>query len=385
MAGHAFLAPSSAHVWGKPGGCRAAPMLQALHPDREESDAAREGTAAHEVAATAVDHALRALSMPDGLEGQVAGNGVLITREMLDAVDVYASDIRQEAIARGVFGGEAIGVEQRLLSDRIHPQNGGTPDFFMHDARNRAVIIWDFKYGFDVVEAFENWQLMNYAALVLDHLGIDGNAEQWYTVVLKIVQPRAFKSGGPVDTWTVKATDLRPFWNDMHQGAVESMAPDAPARPASHCLNCSARHSCMALRVADGRVMDFARGCTAENLDNTAMSIELHWLQRGADLIEARRSGLEAEALHRVQSGDVVPGWAPKPRYGRRTWKNPDEVLGMGPAFGVDLRKNEPVSPSQAKAAGIPEEVVENFTYRPEGGFKLAPVKSNEARKVFTR
>ena len=383
---HQFLAPSMAHLWGKPGGCRAAPMLQAQHPEREESEAAREGTAAHEPAASFAAATLKG-QRPDPAQwlGKKASNGVIYTQEMIDGAEVYADDIRAEAIARGVFGGDAIGVEQSVMLPRIHPLNGGTPDFWMHDKRNMALLLWDYKFGFRDVDAFENWQLMNYAALVLDHLGINGATEQGYTVVLKVVQPRSFKRGGPVDTWTVKATDLRPYWNDLAHGATEATALDAPARPGSHCLDCSARHACPALRKAAGAAMQHAQSVTAEQLDDMALSLEMGWLSDAKDLIEARLSGLQEETQERIRQGAVVPGWSAQPRYGRATWTDRQQVLNIGTAYGIDLRKDEPVTPNQAKEKGLPEDVVKHFSYRPETGFKLSRVKTNDAKKVFTQ
>lgn len=382
--GHHFLAPSAAHIWGKPGGCRYAPTLQAMNPEREESEAAREGTAAHEPASEAAMLSLRAQPMPDRV-GQAASNGVLITREMQEGAELYAEDVRGEAIKRGVFGSDSVKAEQRVMSPRIHPLNGGTPDLWLHDARGRELIVWDYKFGFRIVDAFENWQLMNYAALILDELGIDGATEQQYTVTLKVVQPRAYRRGGPVDSWTVRATDLRPYFNDLAQGAAETVKDDPPARPGTHCLDCSGRHACEALRRAAASAMQYSQSPASDNLPGPALGLELELLRTARDLIEARRNGLEQEAAARIARDEVVPGWTVGPRYGRTAWKDPQQAIGIGTAYGVDLRKNEPITPAQAKKAGLPDDVVQNFTYRPAGGVKLQPVKSNDVKKVFTK
>lgn len=383
--GHMFLAPSSAHIWGEPGGCRAAPRIQALYPESEDSPAAREGTAAHEMSAEGLARALRALPLPSEWVGRMASNGEVFTAEMLDACQVYADDVRAEAIARGVFGGEAVGIEQNMMLPRIHAMNGGTPDFWMHDQRNRTLLVWDFKYGHDDVEAFENWQLINYAALILDHLGINGATEQGYTVVMKVVQPRSFKRSGPVDTWKVPASGLRPYWNDLAAGAVESMAPDAPARPGRHCKHCSGRHACDALRFAAGAMMDYARTATVQNMPAQALALESGWLEDAGALIDARLSGLREEIDAKLSAGEVVPGYARQQDYGRTAWKDPQQVIGIGAAFGLDLRKNEPLTPAQAKKAGLPDDVLKQFSHKPAKGFKLTRVKSNEAKKVFSQ
>lgn len=382
--GHAFLAPSSAAIWGAPGGCRAAPTLQALYPDREESPEAREGTAAHELAAVFISHALRALQVP-ARHGQAAGNGVIFDQAMHDAAQVYADDIRTEAVKRGVFGGDDVGVEYKVMTPRIHPLNGGTPDFWMHDRRNRTLLIYDFKYGFRGVDAYENWQLINYAALLLDKLGIDGAVEQGYTVILKVIQPRNFRRSGPVDVWEIAATDLRPYFNDLAQGAAETVQDNPLTRPGSHCLNCSGRHACEGLRKAASAAMDFTQSIATDNLPAPALALELSLLNWAKDVLEARRSGLEQEAESRLAAGEVVPGYSLAPSYGRSAWKDPEQILGIGTAYGLDLRKKEPVTPNQAKAAGLPEDIATHFSYRPAGGMKLKAVKSNDIKKVFSQ
>lgn len=381
-----FLATSAAHVWGAPEGCRAAPMMQAQFPEREVSEASREGTAAHELAAEYISRALRALPSPMEWIGRTASNGVVLTEEMAEACQVYADDVRGEAIHRGVFGGPAVGLEQRMMLPRIHALNGGTPDFWMHDERNRTLLVWDFKFGYNDVEAFENWQLINYAALILDHLGINGAAEQHYKVILKVVQPRSFKRGGPVDTWTVAASDLRPYWNDLAQGAIESTASNPVARPGRRCLNCTARHKCDALKQAAAAAMDFTKNVAVMDLPPQALALELSWLETARDLVEARVTGLQEEAENLIKAGHVVPGWGTETKYSRgRQWKDPQQALNIGQAFGVDLRRNEPITPKQAEKAGLKKDVIEQFSERPAVGTKLVRVKSNEARKVFTK
>lgn len=382
---HAYLAPSAAAQWGAPGGCRAWPLMNLLHAVREETPEQREGTAAHELAATGIDRALRALPFPFDRVGQKASNGEILTQEMAEAAQVYADDVRREAVQRGVFGGEAVGVEKKVMSQRIHEHNNGTPDFWMHDARNRTLIVWDFKFGHRNVDAFENSQLMNYAGLLFDWLGIDGLTEQFYTVILKVVRPRVYGVNGPVDSWTVKATDLRPYWNDLAVGARESMADDPIARPSFRCLDCDARHACQALQYAAGSAMDYARSTTTQNLPEHALALELGWLDQAKDLIEARLTGLQQEAQQRIDSGKVVPGYGTDVAHGRPAWSDPEQIIAIGTAFGLDLRRTDPVTPSQAKKAGLPAEVVQHNTHKPTNGRKLYRVKSNQVKKVFSQ
>ena len=82
---HAFLAPSSAGIWG-PGGCPASPTVEAQYPEQEDSEKAREGTAAHWVASERLGG--RSVAV-----GELAPNGVVVDQDMIDGTDAYVADI----------------------------------------------------------------------------------------------------------------------------------------------------------------------------------------------------------------------------------------------------------------------------------------------------
>lgn len=358
--------------------------MAALYPDREETPEAREGTAAHWVAERFLERQLRALEPPQ-LFGETAPNGVRVDQPMLDGVRIYTNDVRSECIKRGIFGGDNLGVETPLMMPQIHPLNGGTPDLWMHDQRARELVLWDFKYGFRVVQAFENWQLIDYAAGLANRLGIDGFKDQFYKVTLKIVQPRAFGSP-PVKSWTVPLSDLRPYWNDLARGAAETVSDDPQARPGKPCLTCSARHVCPALRAAASQATAYAQSATPENLPADAVGVELYWLEWAQAVIEARSSGLREEAEHRIRNDQPVPGYTMKPGRGRTVWTLPDEqVIRMGEMLGTDLRKRGALTPNQARDEGVNPDVVDQFTKREPGSLKLTVDNGTEAKRVFSQ
>lgn len=383
---HAFLAPSGAEVWGRRGGCRAYPLMTASYPESEESEEAREGTAAHWVAHEGSAFMLRLLPVPD-LTGQTAPNGVVVAPAMVDAAKIYLEDIRGECIKSGIFAGPNVGFEVAVSMPQIHPLNAGTLDAFLHDPKARRLIVWDFKYGFSPVAPFENMQLIDYVAGLLDLLGIDGLAEQHYEVDLRIVQPRAFHGGGPVKSWRLRLTDLRPYFNDLALAAAECVNSAEPvARAARHCRNCSARHACPALREAAGTAMAIAQGIYPEDLPAAAVGTELTMLKWAQDVIDARVTGLETHAEHVIRSGGIMPGFSMKPGRSNKQWAVPlDEVFRLGMLYNIDLRQNKSITPTQAIAAGIPEDVIDRYSHRPAGSLRLTVDKENEAKRVFSK
>src|SRR5205085_9695018 len=102
-------------------------------------------------------------------------------------------------------------VEGLIEISILHDLNWGTPDAWVYSPRSLTLDVFDFKFGHGFVSEFENWQLIGYAAGFLESLGIDGHADQALRVNLHVVQPRAYHRAGPVRTWSVLASDLRPY------------------------------------------------------------------------------------------------------------------------------------------------------------------------------
>lgn len=379
-----FLRASGAGIWGAPNGCRAYPLMAAYYPEREDSPAAMEGTAAHWAAEQMLDAGTRGLNPPD-LLGKTASNGVVIDQTMLDAAALYADDFRAACIKHGVFGGDGLGIEAGLSMPQIHPQNGGTCDAFLFDRRQRKITVWDFKYGFRPVEAFENWQGLDYLAGIVHKLGLTGVDDPHYMAEIRIVQPRAF-GRAPVQSWEFRLSDARPYFNDLAQGAAECFQENPPARVGRHCQHCSGRHACGALRLAASDAVAYSQGADFRERSPDAVAVELHWLDQAARVIEARRTGLAEQAEHAIRGGTPIPGYTLAPGRGSTEWTiPPEQVIRLGQSLGVDLDKKKPLTPTQAKAAGLSEDVINQFSERREGALRLTPDPKNQAKKVFSK
>jgi hypothetical protein len=107
-------------------------------------------------------------------------------------------------------------------------------------------------------------------------------------------------------------------------------------------------------------------------------------------LLDARVSGIEAQAVAAVKRGALVPFWMMESVPGRLAWNKPEaEVFALGDMLGLDLRKApEAITPTQAKAAAkaakVPGEVFDAFTARPTGAAKLVPDDGSKARLTFS-
>lgn len=380
MSEHAFLAPSSAARWVQ---CALSASLEAAYPETEASPASLEGTAAH----WAVQMLLQ--GTPVAIDTQ-APNGVAVTLEMLQAAELVRDDILQTL---GADWAKYLAIERRVQIPRVHPQNWGTPDYRAWSRLNNGRLclhVWDFKYGHEIVEAFENWQMIDYTAGILGEAGINGQQDQETVVEMVVIQPRAYHRDGPVRRWRAVASDLRAHINRLAMAAEDATSVKPTASPHTDaCKNCKGRHACEALQRAAYFAADYGKHYTPLELTPHALGLELRTLTRAKALLEARVSGLEAQAASKIKSGTLVPFWSLESSPGRLAWSKPvGEVMALGQMLGLDLAAEpDVITPTQAKAkaktAKIAPEIFDAYATRPAGSAKLTIDDGSKARRIF--
>ena len=384
---HSIIPPSSAGIWGKPDGCTGWVVMAQTYPETEESIDSREGTASHEIGADIITDAKtnkRARHTASDWIGITASNNVVFTEEMFDAAKMYADDVISEMRKRMIFSEPNLGIEAPVEAKRIHDLSFGTCDAYLYDEKKGRLIIWDYKYGYGVVEAFENWQAINYACGILEKLGIDGRADQYLTIEIRIVQPRAFHRDGPIRKWVVKACDIRAHMNILHDNAHVALGPDAKYQSGDHCRNCRGRHACPAALKAATRMYEVVTQPTPVELSPEAMGVQLAIIKRAKKALEYLESGFEEQVSAVVRAGGQVPGWAVEQSYGRETWANPlEEVFAMGDMLGHDLRSTKAITPGQARKLGVDASVIMAYSTKPSTGIKIVPDNGNKAKQVF--
>lgn len=359
---HSILSPSSAPIWKH---CAAYPTMSRKYPG-EESEEAKEGTAAHWAA-------WEIFAGNPAFEGMVASNGVIATQEMIDGAELLIGTLLSIA-PHGAWN-----IEQTVdIFDDLDCH--GTPDAWSYDEQSCTLTIVDYKFGHRFVEEFENDQCVLYARGIIDMLGVD---DQTLKVDVVIVQPRCYYRGEPVRTWHLMGSDIRGQINMLRMAGERALDIDPQATTNPGCRHCPARHDCPALQKATYADVETSTCSTPINITAQAAAIELKMLERAQDRIEARIKGLSAFILNQVKLGQRVPHYQLSQSYGNRKWLLDDKtVASVGDAFGYDLRKNAVVTPSQAIKLGIDEAVIKEYSVVPMGELKLTP--SPDPRKLFS-
>lgn len=381
---HSVLAPSAASMWVM---CPGWVVMSQSFPELTDTEHSRTGTAAHEVAAKFIDSYARGGAYNPQI-GDITSNNVVIDEEMLDAAEYFAGKCREIMLRTGVFGGESFGLERRLTMSSINEHVFGTPDFFIVDLKNNTVYISDFKYGHDPIEVFENWQLIAYAAGVVDHLlrftPFVLDRQHGMKFVLNINQPRSFHADGPLRTWTTTLGNLLPYFQRMKDAAALAMSGLGETQSGPHCRYCPARHGCQSAISASVRLYEVASQALPLYMSDEATATQLAIVTRAVKQLEAIKDALEQQVENMVRSGKHVPGYGVTQTVGRQTWSKPiDEVFLLGDMLQIDLRKPTAVTPKQAIKLGIDEAVIKEYTHKPVTGLKVVPDDGSKARHIF--
>lgn len=226
---HAVLSASGAHRWIN---CTPSARLEEHHPD-SSSDAAEQGTVAHELA----EHKLRALMGIDTTRPESHWHD----EEMEDHTDTYADHVmaeltRTQATSPAAF----LSIEERLNFSHLVPDGFGTGDAVI--VGDGTMTIVDLKYGKGVeVSAVENPQMMLYALGAINTYGMIYQIDQ---VRMVIFQPRRDN----ISVWETSITDLL-AWADevVKPKAAEAFAGEGQLQAGDWCQFCRHAPQCSAL------------------------------------------------------------------------------------------------------------------------------------------
>lgn len=354
-----LLRPSQSAIWTK---CAAQPRFSAALPEEPESDPAREGTAAAWLAEQALTGVVSSVY---DCEGQTHENGWLIENDMCQHISGYVELVNS-------LGG-AVHAERFV---RLTNHIAGTLDS-CSVLENGTLYVTDLKYGYDIVEPFENTQLLIYALGMVQQIRL----ENIKRVVLGIYQPRGFHSDGIYRTWTVTTEDIPRYYDYILKSEALALNDASEATPGKHCKYCPARFKCQALTHSVYSMIPVITDARDPEPTSHNLASELEFLDRAKSLIEARYNAVRSEAETRLGRGEHLPGWYMKQRHGnRKTTVDPNVIEAI---TGVDPYKKVLRSPAELEKAGASKKSVALISKTPVIGRKLEPLPADHYQKMF--
>ena len=377
---HSILPPSSAGEWVN---CSGWVTLNASYPEQPETDDSRDGDAVHELAAIMIDSRSRANTPPVPKIGDTMSNGVVLTGEMFECATVYADDVEQVMRFHASYNPQ---IEKTLPIPSVWAQQFGTPDCWLWCSKSATLYLWDYKNGHGTVEAFENWQAIDYLAGIRDHKGWTGRQDEHINVVVRIVQPRSYHREGPIVEWKFKLADIRGHINKLKSAADESFSRNAKCKTGPHCRHCYPRFACEAALNQGMTLFESVSKPLPQPLSIAATGLQLSLIKRAKAQLEYLESSFEQQVELAIRSGQSVPGWTTEQKQGRQKWNRPgEEIIAMGKALKIDLDKHEPITPKQAIKKGVDSTTVDALSIIPNNGVAVVPESTTKAKKVFSK
>ena len=357
MADHAVYAPSASDRWIA---CLRAVPLEAKAPPEVSSQAARDGTDAHELASLMLGDGVGLLG--DGV-GLAAKYDKLINRspEHVEAAEQYADHIRA---VHAKIGGDLY-VEQKVTI--YEDKCWGTADAII--VTPQLLFVSDFKSGSGYIVPVETWQLRAYAIGVVKFCQSKGIAVPT-KIHLEIFQPRA-RDIEPVRFVEYDIMDLMQFELTIRDAIDRSLAGDGKFEVGAHCRWCRAKADCPAMAAA---AVDLAHlrmhdGNPEAALDPQAMGPEqLDQALKLATVLEPWIKAVWARASSYLEMGGSLDSAKLVTKKRTRKWKDEDAVPGVLKTFGINPY-GEPklLTPAQADKLVDNPELADHYTFESPG------------------
>lgn len=288
---HALLSASGSARWLN---CTPSPLLEEQYPDTD-SEAAAEGTAAHELA----EYKLRVLK---GSKFQQRPTSNWDSEEMESHTDDYADHVMATLIrAHDTSPAATLLIEHRLDFSHLVPDGFGTGDAII--IADDTMTIIDLKYGKGVeVSAEANPQMRLYALGALHQFGMIYDIKR---VKMVIFQPR-------LNNTSIDEIDAQELitWGEtvVKPTAAIAMAGEGELTPGDWCQFCKHAPACPALAKQYFDVVPMADQQPAAPDPQTLSDDQVANIVRWSGDLKKWLTAVEKHALDEANNGKTYPG-----------------------------------------------------------------------------
>jgi hypothetical protein len=286
------------------------------------------------------------------------GTAFELTGDVCDAVDVYLDAVWEELDASP---DAELHIEQRFVLDVTAVPAGtvfGRNDAMVYSPSRKRLAVFDYKHGFNPVDAEDNVQGMFYAAGA-------ALSSPWPLAEIEIfiVQPnsRDAEESGAVKRWKWDVPELLDFVDDtdrsiakaekatalLKEGGVDQSWTDKFLRPGSWCKWCDAASVCPARQkeILDTGAFSFS-DVTLVTRDDLPQSEEiknfsterLGKLLTAFNLLDGWMSQVRDYAYELALAGTPVPGFKLVEKVARAKWSATDDEIAayLSRTYGIE-------------------------------------------------
>lgn len=242
----------------------------------------------------------------------------------------------------------------------------------------------DFKYGWKIVEAKENWQLLGYVIGLW--LKAKQNGTNFEKFRVRIIQPRPHHEDGWVREWWLTPGDVLIYKREIEDRMMQISKGVKQLNTGPQCKYCeAAAESCPAMNRAFYAAVDYTMDTFEQDtLSEEDIAAQVKLIKRIEDIVKIKSDSLTELARQRINQGKLIPGYVIEQSYGHRQWQNWVTPEALEAMTGKNLRVTEMLSPAKAEKLGIPRSVVTQLTSKPFSGNKLVAKDGTDVgNKIF--
>lgn len=338
-----------------------------------ESQAALEGTFAHDIASQALNEGRDATDYI----GDVSDCKFKFVWSVENAKDLQ---LYIDTVNDMTFMADRVLVEQKVV---FSDDNWGTSDVVAVNGTTLEIV--DLKFGTFYVSAMMNEQLLDYACAALKSLPDLNDITE---VRMTIVQPRHHNEEDRVRSTTMTVGEIR-MWRDkiLEPGIEATRDLQARLHPGNHCTFCPAKiGKCPAFQDAALEVAqevfpdgDIEKKPTAPPLPAHLSPARIKAVLDHADMLRGWLKAVEEHAHLRAKAGDKFDGYKLVAAQGNRRYKDEKAAAKALRKEGIDPVVKHTLSPNQAQqqlggSAKANKAFIDALCERPSRGDKLVPV-----------
>jgi len=300
--------------------------------------------------------------------GHLLDDDVLVDDEMESGVMGYVNFVR----ALGIDPRAVTQVEKSLPGDPlgIRPV---VPDSTVFTDGTLHII--EFKYGFRAVSARENLQLLCYLLCMIGIKGVPNNTEH---VKFHIIQPRSFTTNSVRSSWSFEVRQIAGVAESIRRSVEAIKSGSTMSKTGDHCLYCTNHQNCEAYYRMVGDAVEIAENSQfSRSLAKDASCYIV--LRRALSIIKGNFEMLGSDINDGIWKGKRYPGIVGYQGKSHAHWTDRKVVSILAEASGVDIKKKEEiVTPLQAKSRGLSSSIIERFTEVKPGQLKIGLLNAKE-------
>jgi hypothetical protein len=258
------------------------------------------------------------------------------------------------------------GVEYKLRLGAV----AGYVDYYAEAEDTLHVV--ELKAGEAPVEAYENWQLLAYASALVERPSL----ARVDRVTLKVYQPFCYRLKSH---WSLNREELAAYTKVLKSRALEALSDASAYRTGSHCYKCPCLLTCPATRQMLPQLLEVTSRRPREEATVEELATYYTIAKRAAEAVKNIYDILHDQLLQLAKKGTPIPGYRISQASGREDWTTtPEQIAQLAELCGVELFKRTPITPTQARSAGVPEALMAAYVQRKSGSYSLKAINPSK-------